>query len=144
MLFVRMELFAAPTPPQSPFAPRRGGRHWSSKQRQSQFCNQHPHVSGNLPRPQVEYLTKYDDISCSRKKIATKSVATSTVMKTASTNVTQLLQCTNSIIHRPEDACGDGIAHTSFTFRHNVKTKGNIQLQIIAKRTRLLILKHFF
>ena len=33
MLFVRMELFAAPTPPQSPFAPRGGGRHWSSKQR---------------------------------------------------------------------------------------------------------------
>ena len=44
----------------------------------------------------------------------------------ASTTTTKLLQCTNSLIHKPEDACGDGISFTFFSYKTKVKAKGKL------------------
>ena len=44
---------------------------------------------------------------CSRKVNATESAMVATVTQTATSTTTYVVQCTNSLIHKPEDACGD-------------------------------------
>ena len=43
-----------------------------------------------------------------RKVNATESAMVGTVTQTATSTTTYVVQCTNSLIHKPEDACGYG------------------------------------